>query len=267
MKKIILIKFGGSLITNKSKVDVAKYDVIDDLARQILSVIGNRSQSVKSVKSAEAHFIIATGAGGFGHPVAKKYEKNLEGGLPFIKKAVKKINSIVVDNLNKVGVKAQSVEPSKIAEYTQGRMTKLLDGYIVKLLEKNIIPVFHADLVDDKKLGITVLSMDRFLVDVAISLKNKGYEIEKVIFCGTTDGVIDRKGKTILKINKENYPKIKTNFYDNREIDISGGMRKKVEECLRLAKRNIDATIINGAEKDKLKLSIYNNQTNITCFE
>ena len=102
--------------------------MINDLSRQIKKILNeNKNLSL----------IIATGAGGFGHPEAKKYENNLEKGLPFIKAAVKKLNKIVVSSLNNAGVSAFSVEPSEIAKYKDGQMTELLYGYIVKLLCRN----------------------------------------------------------------------------------------------------------------------------------
>ena len=239
MRKLILIKFGGSLITDKSKVNVARYNTIENLAKQLQS-------SLAKATADKVSLIIATGAGGFGHPVAKKYENNLKEGLPFIKEAVKNINNIVVDSLNKAGVKAESAEPSKIVKYKNGKMTSLLHDSIVLLLEKNITPVFHADLVEDQIRGISILSMDRFLVDMAIDLKNKGHNIEKVIFCGTTNGVLDNKGKTIKKINETNIAEFDDIFYDNKMIDTSGGMRGKVQECLRLAEEKIPCVIMNG---------------------
>ncbi|MFA6017186.1 MAG: isopentenyl phosphate kinase [Patescibacteria group bacterium] len=243
VKKLILIKLGGSLITDKTKINVARHEVIENLVKQVKEIIEN---------SKDLSLIIATGAGGFGHPVAKKYENNLEEGLPFIKKAVKEINQIVVDSLNSEGIKSVSIEPSKIAEYENGKIVSLLDCSIVKLLENNIVPVFHADLVNDKKLGISILSMDRFMVDMAIDLKNSGHAVEKVIFCGTTDGVLDNNGKTIDKINRENYLKIKSYFYDNKEVDTSGGMKSKVEECLKLIDEKIPCVIINGQKINEL---------------
>lgn len=243
VKKLILIKLGGSLITDKAKINVARHKVIENLVKQIKEMVENNN---------DLSLIIATGAGGFGHPVAKKYENNLEKGLPFIKKAVKQINQIVVDSLNREGIKSVSMEPSKVAKYESRKMISLSHGSIVSLLEKNIVPVFHADLVNDKKLGTSILSMDRFTVDIAIDLKNSGYAVEKVIFCGTTDGVLDNNGKTIEKINKENYFKIKSYFYDNKVADTSGGMRGKVEECLRLIDEKILCVMINGKKIAKL---------------
>lgn len=247
MKKIILIKFGGSLISDKTKINKAKNKIIKDLVLQIKEILNNDK---------DIFLIIATGAGGFGHPVAKKYEHNFKEGLPSIKKAVKKINQIVISSLLNTGLEAVSVEPSEIAEYRDMKMTALLHGYIVSLLNKNIIPVFHADLIKDKKLGISILSMDRFLVDLAINLKNRGYNIEKVIFCGTTNGVLDNLGKTIKKISKTNITRFNSSFYDNKAIDTSGGMRGKVGECLRLINKKIPCMIINGQKENNLRMAV-----------
>lgn len=240
MKKLILIKLGGSLITDKTKANVAKLDVIENLTKQIKEIVENNKN---------LSLIIATGAGGFGHPVAKIYEHNLEEGLPFIKKAVKKINQIVVASLIKEGIKSVSVEPSKVSKYKNGKMFSLSDSFIISLLEKNIVPVFHADLVKDQTRGISILSMDRFLVDLAIFFKNKNYEVEKVIFVGTTAGVVSRVGTTIKKITKNNFSKIREVFYKGKGIDVTGGMKYKVEQCLRLTEEEIDSYITNDLSK------------------
>lgn len=257
MKKIILIKFGGSLITNKIKINEARFDVIENLAKQIKEILNDNNN---------LSLIIATGAGGFGHPVAKKYERNLKKGLPFIKKAVKKINQILVSSLTKVGINSISIEPSKMSKHKDGKMVKLFYNQIISLLDKDIIPVFHADLVIDQTRGISILSMDRFLVEVAIELKSKGFKINKVIFCGITDGVLDNKGKTINKINRTNISEFDNLFYDNKTVDTTGGMRKKVEECLRLADEKIPSIIINGQNKNNLVKTILEKEVLKTQF-
>ena len=237
MKRLILIKLGGSLISDKEKVSVARTGVIKKLGQQIKRIL---------TEDKNLSLIIATGAGGFGHPVAKKYRNDLAKGLPFIRAAVRKLNKIVVDTMINYGVKAISVSPSSIATYKGGKMVALLDSDIVALLKKNIIPVFHADLVNDRTLGTSILSMDRFLVDLAIFFKNKDFEVKRVIFVGTTPGVFDKNGKTIPKITKKDFPKIQEIFYEGRGVDVSGGMKYKVKECLRAAGGGIDSHITNS---------------------
>jgi len=240
-KKLIFIKLGGSVISDKTKVNQPRLDKIDRLAEQLKELEKNFS------------LIIFTGAGGFGHPVARKYKDNLEKGLKEIKNACKKINKVVVSSLNKVGLKAKTVEPDKVARYENGKMTLFSDDSILKLIKQNIIPVFHADLVDDKKLGISILSMDKFLVDLAIYLKKNndfgqaGMTIEKAIFVGstpvTTLGVGDRPVGIVRRITKKSFFEKKNIFYQGREVDVSGGMKYKVEQCLRLADIGINCYI------------------------
>lgn len=237
MKRIVFIKLGGSIISDKTKVNTARIDSIKKIVEQIKKLLSeNKDLSV----------VLFTGAGGFGHPVAEKYKDNLKTGLSEIKNAVKKINGMVVSILSDFDLKAQSLEPDKLVKYENKKMVSLSYSFLTSLLEKNVIPVFHADLVNDKKLGIIILSMDKFLVDCAIYFKNKGYRIEKAIFLGPTKGVVDSSGKTILTINKKTYSRIKNIFYQGLGVDVSGGMKSKVEEGLRLADNGIESCITDS---------------------
>ncbi len=231
-KRLLLIKLGGSLISDKTKVNVVRTSEINKVSKQLKDFLDKNKD-------------IFTGAGGFGHPVAEKFINNLEKGRSQIKKAVKKLNQYVVNSLNENGLKALSVEPDKTTKYLNGKMISLSSEYIIELFNEGVIPVFHADLVLDRKIGTSVLSMDKFLVDCAIYFKNKGFKIEKALFIGTTPGVISKYGKTVPTITKKNFSNIKKVFYPGKDIDVSGGMRYKVEQCLRLANIKIKSYITN----------------------
>jgi isopentenyl phosphate kinase len=243
MKKIILIKLGGSLISDKTKVNVARLKEIDQLSRQIKNILDQNNN---------LSFILATGAGGFGHPLAEKYKNNLEKGWPYIRAAIKKLNQIVVSSLIQYHVPAISVNPFLISQPEIGK--------IINLLKAGKIPVFHADLIKDKQSKISILSMDKFLVDLAIFLKEKGFKIEKIVFCGVTNGVINDKKKTIRIINKKNIIRLEKYFFKNKTIDVSGGMRGKVKESLRLINKIITGLIINGQKTNSLRDAVADNK-------
>ena len=57
---MIIIKLGGSVVTDKSKPMTARHDVIDRLSKEIASVPGSK--------------VIIHGGGSFGHIKAKEYE-------------------------------------------------------------------------------------------------------------------------------------------------------------------------------------------------
>jgi isopentenyl phosphate kinase len=243
MKKIILIKLGGSLISDKAKINQARLKVIENLSQQIKEILKNKK---------DLQLILATGAGGFGHPLAEKYKNNLEKGWPHIRAAVKKLNQIIVSSLTKYGIPALSINPFFVS---QPEIDK-----IINLLKAGKIPVFHADLIKDKQGKISILSMDKFLVDLAIFLKEKGFKIEKVVFCGVTNGVINDKKKTIRIINKKNIVRLEKYFFKNKTIDVSGGMKQKIKECLRLINKKIIGVIINGEKKDNLYRTIIDDK-------
>lgn len=242
MKKIIFIKFGGSFLTDKTKVNKVRFIKIKRLSKKIKNLQKKYS------------LVIFTGAGSFGHPIAQKYKNNLKDGAVKIRNACKKLNKIVVNSLiNEGQLKAVSLTPSKISEYKNNKLIKLSYSYIVELLEKNIIPVFHADLVNDKKLGISILSMDKFLVDCAVFFNNKKkVKIKKAIFIGTmpviaTPDVSDRHKRIVVnKITKKNFSQLKKIFYKGKEVDVSGGMKYKVEQALRLADIGIKSYITDN---------------------
>lgn len=243
MKKIILIKFGGSLISDRNKVNVARAEVIGRLSEQVKRIVEEKK---------DLSLILATGAGGFGHPLAEKYKDNLRKGWPQIRASVRKLNKIVTSSLRNLHVPAKSVSPFFISQ----PKTKAL----IELLKEGKVPVFHADLLKGGRGKILILSMDKFLVDVALELKRKGFVVDKVIFCGITDGVLNSRGATIKTFREKSALRLGGHFFQTGIIDVSGGMKQKVKECLRLVDKKITALIINGQKKDSLYQAIVNNK-------
>ena len=61
----MLLKLGGSVITDKTQPFTARTDVIERLAREIKNALDERGDDLQ--------LIIGHGAGSFGHPLAEKY--------------------------------------------------------------------------------------------------------------------------------------------------------------------------------------------------
>lgn len=249
MKKIVFVKLGGSLITDKTGEKAVNAGNIENIAVQIKEILSYDN----------INLIIATGAGSFGHPVAEKYIGNLNAGREVIERAVLKLNKIVVDRMIKNGISAVSSKPSDFTSYDNGEIVNLKSVELLEKLESGITPVFHADLIVDGARGLSILSMDKFLVDMAVKIKEEGHPVDRIIFAGVTDGVISERGKTIGVINEVNYPLISTVFFKGRGIDVTGGMKFKVTESLRAAKSGIKCLIINGQDKDMLTRSVNEN--------
>ncbi len=246
MKKLILIKLGGSVITDKSKPFTARPEVISRLAKEI------KDAGEKLGK--EILFLIAHGSGSYGHTIASKYQtqkglinKNSIKGFSLTSETAVDINRIVLKELLRVGVPAVSFSPMSFT-YSN----KIFLSPLLKSLELGFVPLVYGDVVFDIKNGFTIYSAEKTLGNLTRKLK-KIYKIEKIIECGDTDGVYDSEGKTIPEINSKNFKKVNKWITGSKSTDVTGGMIHKVEESLRLSKEtNIKTLIINGNKKGNL---------------
>lgn len=247
-KKLVFIKFGGSIITDKGKEESVDLAVIKSLARQLKEVRN---------KDSNLSILAGTGAGSFGHIQVKKYK--LEGGvsseeqklgLALVEDSVSRLNQMVVAELLKSRIPAVSVKPSSIFTTESGTVKCFFLDALFGFLSLGIIPVLHGDMVYDSQVGGAVLSTDRIFYELANVFSKQKILIEKVIFCGATRGVLDRKGKTIERITVKNLSEYSDVFFENKFVDVTGGMKKKVMTALWISKFGIPCRIIG---KDSLK--------------
>ena len=245
--KLVLIKLGGSLITDKAKPFTEDLKTIKRLASEI-----------HKAKEAGSLFIVGHGGGSYPHVPAVKY-KTAQGirnnasyrGIAEVQDAAARLNRIVVAEFIKTGENAVSLSPSSFMLGEDAEIKKAFLSPLLKILEFKMLPVVYGDVVLDSKKGCFIASTEKILNFLALKLKAK-FEIEKVIHCGKTDGVYDKQGKTIPKISTENFDKVRAEIGGSDGIDVTGGMLHKIEEALTLAKNGIPSVIINGARPGEL---------------
>ncbi len=162
-KELIIIKFGGSLITDKSS-DTPKIN-------------NNNLESISNILNQSKYdLIIVHGAGSFGHPIAKKFNiaKGLnddvaqKNAIKETRKQVRELNQIFCDSLHKVGIKTKTIVPSSLMT-TNGPKEIVNFPYSIfsKALSENKIPVTFGDVTDDKRQGISILSGDILMMKLA----------------------------------------------------------------------------------------------------
>lgn len=256
MKSVILIKLGGSLITNKSKKD--------SINKRNLSIL---SKQIKKAQDLKYNLIIAHGQGSFAHIPARKYRtdkgiinKNSPKGICEVAGKASQLNRIVVDYLNNKGIKSFSINPSSIITTQNHQLNKIFTDSIEQLLKNNLIPVLYGDQILDKKIGCTIFSAEKVLNSIVLELKKKNYKIKKIIHCTNTGGVLDNDKKIIIKINLKNFQKYKKDIRGSKDIDVTGGMFHKVEESLNITKQGIDSSIIDGRKENNLLKAIQNKK-------
>lgn len=241
MKELVLIKLGGSVITDKSKPFTARLNVIDKLARKV---------KAKFI-SKDFDLIVGHGGGSFPHVPAAKYQvqkgitnKKSVWGFCLTADAAIQINRIVVGRFLKYKIPAVSFAP--LSFITQKSVST---AHIQKAMEIGAVPVIYGDLVMNDRQGFEIYSGEKSLDVLATKLKGN-YKKITIIYYTDTFGVYDNNGKTIPLITPSNYPQIKKFLVGSGNTDVTGGMLHKVEESLKLVKK-LDALvyIVNGLSK------------------
>lgn len=248
----MLIKIGGSLITDKRKREKARLDVINSLASEIKPFVKKKK------------LIVAHGGGSFPHYPAKEYRVN-EGilnkdslkGFCLTNDAAARLNRIVVKAFLNAGINAISIQPSAFMLCKHGEVICGDVRVIKEALKNRIVPVPYGDAAFDTFKGITIISTEQILAHLALKLKAK-----KIIVAGIVDGVYtsdpfsDPSAKIIPRITKENFPKIKGMLSGSHGVDVTGGMLSKVEELVALSRKGIKSQIIGAEKNGNLKRAI-----------
>lgn len=241
---MILVKLGGSLITDKTKPFTARTRTIRRLARELKSFLDK--QSLSSNKN-DTLIILGHGSGSFAHIVAAKYGKGRLNAT-MVHDAAAQLNRIVVRQFLKIGLPVVSIAPSSFIAAEGGKAVKFFSEPIQLILSQGMIPVVYGDVVWDKKLGSSIFSTEKVFSAVAESLD---YRVQRVVQCGITDGVLI-DGKTIKSITTKNFNRLKSEIGGSAGVDVTGGMLHKVEQGLNLAKQGIPSIIINGERLGEL---------------
>jgi isopentenyl phosphate kinase len=254
MKPITLIKIGGSLITDKNKPFSVNEQALTKIA-----------QEMKRATELGKPLILGHGAGSFAHVPAKKYQthKGVLGdeslqGIVEVTAAVHQLNRIVMEALYAANVRAVAVSPLTMMSAKNHQLHRLCIESVCQLLELGLLPVVYGDQILDVEVGCTVFSTEKVLGYLGLELQQQGFEIERIIHCGQTNGVYDLNGATIPEITTRNIAEFREALAGSGGVDVTGGMLHKVEETLALAQQGIPGLIIDGIEHGSLSQAIQN---------
>ncbi len=254
MKKVIFLKLGGSLVTEKRKA----YTFNELVVRQIVSEIAECLR-----ENPDLHLILGNGAGSFAHQSATQYKlhqgaTNRESrfGACVTHNDALYLNHIITKILLQANVPVFSLQPSAFVLSEQKKTVSMDISVITTLLDNSVIPFIYGDVIIDKERGATIYSTDRLFSEIAKKCATTSYSPSIIIHAGDYDGALDDKSKIIPSITRANYDDIKKYLYKSDLVDVTGGMEQKIAEMLELADQGVSSIIINGKKKGLLKKTI-----------
>ncbi|NOZ59259.1 MAG: isopentenyl phosphate kinase family protein [Euryarchaeota archaeon] len=255
---MIILKLGGSLLTDKRR----KFSFRAEVARRVAREIAESGQRL----------VVVHGGGSFGHPLAVEYgldkgiaeEKQLRG-VALTRQAMARFNLLVVEALLREGVNAVGVQTSAIALCEGRRLSRLELGTVRGFLELGLTPVLYGDVVLDSKQGVCILSGDTLVAELA-----REFKPERVVLAADVDGVFDRPpsqegARLVREVNPKNWERVLGAV--RRGEDATGGMRRKLEELIELARLGYSSVIVNALVEGRLKKALLGEEVKCTVVK
>ena len=251
MDDLIVIKFGGSSITKKAdnKFEM-NYDILNSSAEELARVI----------KQTKIKVALVCGVGPFGHTNVKLYDlnsgiktKEQEKG---VEKTISDCNFVAEETaiaLEKFGLKTKLVPGYLVCRQDNRKVISFDTDEYVKAIHGGFIPITTGIMVKDKSLKWSVMSGDTVVAELCKQLRPikviMGTDVDGIY---TNDPKVDAKAKLIEEITKDNVPSILEMVGESNSIDVTGGMKGKLEKLAQTLD-GVPAEIFNLFTKGNLE--------------
>jgi len=244
---MILIKLGGSIITDKEKPLSPRRKTVENI--------------VKNLKKINEPMVIVHGGGSFGHYWSVKYDMHTKPekydmhGVAIVKNSMIELNKIILDVFTKNKLNPYSIPPTDFMSGNKPITKKIKE--IEKIAKSGLIPITYGDALWYGNKKTYILSGDKIMTYLAKILKPR-----LVIFALNEDGVYsDLKTKKLIYELKGVNPKILEN-----KMDVTGGMTRKIEEATNIAKLGMNVFFVNGNKPERVVKAIKNKKYEGTLF-
>lgn len=257
MSELVFVKLGGSVITDKTRAETARPDVIARMAREVVAA---------KAEQPGLALLLGHGSGSFGHSVAQRYgtREGVQGrdawqGFAEVAAVAARLNRLVVDAFREAGLPVWSLQPSASVRCDGGELVSMAVAPAAKALGQGLVPMLYGDVALDQSLGGTIVSTEQIFAYLASHLHP-----DRVILVGTVDGVFagdplrEPSARKIPEISGSNWASVKARLGGSHGVDVTGGMLAKVEEMLDLACRlpGLEIQLISGEPVDALKTAL-----------
>jgi len=230
---MILIKLGGSVITNKEK----------PLSPRRKSI----NRIIQMLKKIDEPIVIVHGGGSYGHYWSVKYDLHTKPakyntrGVSVIKNSMIELNKIILDSFLKNKLNPYCLPPANFILGNKPILKKVKE--IENIAKAGLIPITFGDVLWYGQKKSYILSGDRIMSILANVLKPR-----LCVFVLNVDGLFSNpKTKKLIHELKGEKPLI-----SKSSKDVTGGMKRKVEEATKISKMGINVFLVNGNKPERI---------------
>jgi len=252
--QLVFVKLGGSVITDKTRPQTARSEVIARLAREVAHALSSR---------ADLRLVMGHGSGSFGHVTARDYGTR-QGvhtaadwqGFAEVAAVAARLNRLVTDLFLEAGVPVWSLQPSASAWCRKGDLVSMAASPVERALARGLVPMLHGDVALDQVQGGTIISTEQILSYLAHRLCPA-----RLILVGAVDGVYEAdpldepSAKPVREISAANWAAVREMLGGSHATDVTGGMLAKVEEMVGLVRDlpQLTVHIVSGEQSGMLQ--------------
>lgn len=250
MSDLILLKLGGSLITDKTVPFTPRAEKIAEIASEI-------AEARRTLPNLS--LLLGHGSGSFGHTAGRKYGtrqgvRTAEewSGFAEVWYQASELNRHVMSALTSAGIAVVAFAPVASVLARDGKVARWDLEPLRRALEAGILPVIYGDVVFDEVRGGTILSTEDLFGHLARALSPN-----RILLAGLEQGVwadFPVRKEIVSKITPETYAGIKQRVGAGLGEDVTGGMESKVGLMLELAQSTpgLTAQIFSGEKQGNL---------------
>lgn len=241
----VLIKLGGSVLTDKGRLRSYRAGAADALARALSRL--------------EEPLLLVHGAGSFGHILAQRH--GIHEGFSHdaqlqvvaeIQRDVRDLNLRLLSALLQARIRAVSIPPSACCRFRSRKVIAFDPRLFEEALDLQLTPVTFGDVVPDEALRFSICSGDLLMEQLAAHLRPR-----LAIFCADVDGVHtedparSRKARLLEQVDLS-VLRAASVTSPPQVPDITGSLEGKLDRMARIAHHVHECLILNGLKPARL---------------
>jgi len=241
--RLVFVKLGGSLITDKRADETARHDIVRQMAEEIALALG---------RDPTLRLVIGHGSGSFGHVFGQRYgtragvhSPDQWYGFAATADAAARLNRIVTAALLAADVPAWSIQPGVALRCRDGRVVKGPDDTVALALAQGLVPVVFGDVALDSVRGGTIASTEEIFEPLVAHLHP-----QRLVLAGEVDGIYSADpllfpaAQHIPSITPQTLSNLADGLGGSHGVDVTGGMRAKVQQAVAMVQANPGLEII-----------------------
>jgi isopentenyl phosphate kinase len=246
----VVVKLGGSLLTRKREVERIRPKILHRLAEELAA-------------GGAGPLVVLHGAGSFGHPGAARFglaeppdprrppRERLRGGA-IVATEVRRLHLAVLRELVSAGLSPWSIPLGTVARNRAGALASLDIAPFEGALAMGGVPVSFGDVVPDEPWGLSILSADTAAVELSARLG-----AGRVVFATDVPGLLEGPPGGRRAVVPEVTEAVVAGLRASPgAVDVTGGIRAKLQAMLAVARAGADAVLISGLTDGALSRAV-----------